>query len=221
MDYLHMSTRNRIVRGEEVPFAAAGIANAHFRRLAVKVTANTSNGSIANISNKSVGSPPSSSAAVGGCSDVPGTFGSIVVCTGGAECAQGMVAAAGLFGGWEMACRISVAYVRERAIAIGCPLAFTPPADDDAAMSQLCPVTCIAAGIEVQGCAVSPAAPPAPPTPPMSPPMPPLIPGPSGFTTVGTVAQLRAAIEAAPSGSALALFVPPGHVFYLEGSAIV
>eukprot|EP00966_Prymnesium_polylepis_P315094 7280948-Prymnesium_polylepis.1 len=51
--------------------------------------------------------------------------------------------------------------------------------------------------------------------------MPPLIPGPSGFTTVGTVAQLRAAIDAAPSGSALALFVAPGHVIYLEGSAIV
>eukprot|EP00966_Prymnesium_polylepis_P267080 6170267-Prymnesium_polylepis.1 len=51
--------------------------------------------------------------------------------------------------------------------------------------------------------------------------MPPLIPGPSGFTTVGTVAQLRAAIDVASSGSALALFVPPGQVLYLEGSAIV
>eukprot|EP00966_Prymnesium_polylepis_P332387 7387895-Prymnesium_polylepis.1 len=110
MDYVHMSTRNRIIRGEEVPFGAEGIANAHFRRLAAVATANMSNGSVANVSNgraTSAGSPPPLSAAVGGCSDVPGTFGSIALCTGGAECAQGMLAAAGLLGGWEVACRSS------------------------------------------------------------------------------------------------------------------
>eukprot|EP00966_Prymnesium_polylepis_P044056 1021300-Prymnesium_polylepis.1 len=97
MDYVHMSTRNRIVRGEEVTFAAEGIVNAHFRRLAVTATANMSNGSVANVSNRSAtsaSSPPPSSTAVGGCSDVPGTFGSIATCAGGAECAQGMLAAA-------------------------------------------------------------------------------------------------------------------------------
>eukprot|EP00966_Prymnesium_polylepis_P121168 2800458-Prymnesium_polylepis.1 len=97
MDYVHMSTRNRIVGGEEVPFAAERIVNAHFRRLAAEAMANMSNGSVANVSNRSVtsaGSPPPPSAAVGGCSDVPGTFGSIAICAGGAECAHGMLAAA-------------------------------------------------------------------------------------------------------------------------------
>eukprot|EP00966_Prymnesium_polylepis_P067197 1560101-Prymnesium_polylepis.1 len=116
MDYVHMPTRNRIVRGEEVPFAVEGIANAYFRRLATTATANNSNGSVANVSNRSAtsaGGPPPSSAAVGGCSDVPRSFGSIAICAGGAECAQGMVAAAGLLGSWEVACRSSVAHLRE------------------------------------------------------------------------------------------------------------
>eukprot|EP00966_Prymnesium_polylepis_P249526 5768909-Prymnesium_polylepis.1 len=52
VDYLHMSTRNRIVNGEEVPFFAHGIANAHFRRLAENVTANIS-GNGSNASNAS------------------------------------------------------------------------------------------------------------------------------------------------------------------------
>eukprot|EP00966_Prymnesium_polylepis_P215587 4992567-Prymnesium_polylepis.1 len=36
MDYLHISTRNRIVDGEEVTFTSDGIRNAHFRQLAVE-----------------------------------------------------------------------------------------------------------------------------------------------------------------------------------------
>eukprot|EP00966_Prymnesium_polylepis_P304233 7028900-Prymnesium_polylepis.1 len=132
-----------------------------------------------------------------------------------------MAAVAALLGGWAVACRSSVAQTGERAVAFGCPVAFTPPTADDVAMSQLCPATCLDAGIQVQGCALVPAAPPAPPTPPASPPMPPHVPGPSGFTTVGTTAQLREAIDDAPSGSMRALFLPPGQVFDLDGSPIV
>eukprot|EP00966_Prymnesium_polylepis_P068885 1600163-Prymnesium_polylepis.1 len=32
MDYVHLSTRNRIVGGEEVEFSAEGVSNDHFRR---------------------------------------------------------------------------------------------------------------------------------------------------------------------------------------------
>ena len=38
MDYLHLSTRNKIVAGEETTFNAAGVRNAHFRRLAAAAT---------------------------------------------------------------------------------------------------------------------------------------------------------------------------------------
>eukprot|EP00966_Prymnesium_polylepis_P025344 584630-Prymnesium_polylepis.1 len=217
-----MSTRNRIVRGEEVPFAAEGIANPHFRQLATEATANMSNGT--NMSRGSIAPTGASPSGAGGggsaCSDVPGTFTSIALCTGGAECAQGMAAGVALYGGWAATCGMSAKEFGQQATAAGCPIAFAPPASNDAPMSQLCPAACVDAGIEVQGCAVVPAAPPTPPLPPASPPMPPLVPGPSGFITVGTVTQLRAAIDAAPSGSALALFLPPGQVFYLKGSPI-
>ena len=42
VDYLRMSTLNRVYRGEEVTFDAAGIENAHFRRLARGAMANSS-----------------------------------------------------------------------------------------------------------------------------------------------------------------------------------
>eukprot|EP00966_Prymnesium_polylepis_P321752 7378050-Prymnesium_polylepis.1 len=69
MDYVHMSTRNRIVRGEEVPFAADGIADAHFRRLAATAMANASNASVGNVSDGSIalagGPSPSSTGGSG------------------------------------------------------------------------------------------------------------------------------------------------------------
>jgi hypothetical protein len=48
VDYVHLSTQNRIVRGEEVAFSAEGVQNAHFRRLVQDAT--TVNGSSLNCS---------------------------------------------------------------------------------------------------------------------------------------------------------------------------
>eukprot|EP00966_Prymnesium_polylepis_P074874 1736922-Prymnesium_polylepis.1 len=64
------------------------------------------------------GDPPSSAGGggIGTCPDVRGAFTSIVVCTGGAECIQGMPAAAALLGGWAATCSMSVAHFRERAL---------------------------------------------------------------------------------------------------------
>eukprot|EP00966_Prymnesium_polylepis_P060716 1408741-Prymnesium_polylepis.1 len=42
VDYVHMSTRNLIVGGEEMPFGPEGVSNLHFRRLA-QINATTSN----------------------------------------------------------------------------------------------------------------------------------------------------------------------------------
>eukprot|EP00966_Prymnesium_polylepis_P011952 274582-Prymnesium_polylepis.1 len=46
--------------------------------------------------------------------------------------------------------------------------------------------------------------------------MPPLIPGPAGFTTVSTMAQLRAAIDGAWSNDSVRLFLPPRSTLYVD-----
>eukprot|EP00966_Prymnesium_polylepis_P157293 3635305-Prymnesium_polylepis.1 len=51
--------------------------------------------------------------------------------------------------------------------------------------------------------------------------MPPLIPGPSGFTTVATPAQLQAAVNTTPPHDSLLLYLPPGSVFRLGGMPII
>eukprot|EP00966_Prymnesium_polylepis_P136020 3143203-Prymnesium_polylepis.1 len=43
IDYVHLSTRNRIVSGEEVAFSAKGVTNQHFRRLSMEATNVTAN----------------------------------------------------------------------------------------------------------------------------------------------------------------------------------
>eukprot|EP00966_Prymnesium_polylepis_P048065 1113297-Prymnesium_polylepis.1 len=57
--------------------------------------------------------------------------------------------------------------------------------------------------------------------PPLSPPPVPLIPAPEGFTTVATMDQLRAAINATVWLGTLALYLPPGSVLLLGGSPIL
>jgi hypothetical protein len=87
VSYVHISTMNRIINGEEVAFSASGLSNTHFRMLAEMAMTNRT--SVANASNISevdgtsptVDGPPH----IGedGCSDVPGAFSAISLCTGG------------------------------------------------------------------------------------------------------------------------------------------
>ena len=44
LDYVHLSTHNRIVGGTEVAFGAEGVTNEHFRRLVMQASANATNG---------------------------------------------------------------------------------------------------------------------------------------------------------------------------------
>ncbi|KAL1530192.1 hypothetical protein AB1Y20_001108 [Prymnesium parvum] len=132
MDYVHLSTQNRIVGGEETAFDAEGLVNEHFRRLVAM--ANCSNRSSNATSNSSNGSS-----------------------SGGNPSASP-------------------------------PLTSTPPSS---------------------------------PAPPAHPPMPPLIPAPNGFTSVGSLAQLRAAIKATPPGGQLRVFLPPDAEYRLGGEEIV
>eukprot|EP00966_Prymnesium_polylepis_P136877 3162805-Prymnesium_polylepis.1 len=39
MSYVHLSTRNKILDGEEVAFSTTGVSNAHFRRLVTNLDA--------------------------------------------------------------------------------------------------------------------------------------------------------------------------------------
>jgi hypothetical protein len=50
--------------------------------------------------------------------------------------------------------------------------------------------------------------------------MPPLIPGPPGFDTVGSIAQLRSAVSAAQPNASLSLYLPPSSRFELGGTPI-
>eukprot|EP00966_Prymnesium_polylepis_P084540 1957280-Prymnesium_polylepis.1 len=79
MEYLHMSTRNRIARGTEVPFTAEGIANEHFRQLATAALTNSTNGTNATDGGGGSGGDGdgSSPGGGGGCPDVPAAFDSI------------------------------------------------------------------------------------------------------------------------------------------------
>eukprot|EP00966_Prymnesium_polylepis_P230516 5334172-Prymnesium_polylepis.1 len=155
----------QVVHGDEQANTAGALktlANAHVRQLADVATASVSGGSVAH----TTGGPQArTGGSNGACSDVPGTFSSIVLCTGGAECIQGMAVGATLLGGWAAACGLSVAQFGQNMTTAGCPLAFAPPATSDTAMTMLCPAACLDAGIEVQGCAAAPSAPPAPPPP--------------------------------------------------------
>ena len=226
VDYVHWSTQNLIVDGKEVAgvIDPSRIPNAHFRRLAEEAAAEGANRSHTNLTTSSsqpAGTDDPTDAATapqaGACADVPDSFSTIALCTGSPECAEGVAAGFAILG--SGVCSDSIASFAAGATAVGCPFPFSPPADRDAPLYELCPSTCIAFGVAVPGCASSPA-PPTPPRPPSPPPMPPLVPGPMGFTTVATTAQLRWAIEATPPNGSLTLFIPPGSTLSLEGSAI-
>eukprot|EP00966_Prymnesium_polylepis_P135415 3130150-Prymnesium_polylepis.1 len=106
VDYLHMSTLNRIRSGEEVPFDAESIQNAHFRQLAQEAL--TRRDDLANQSNTTgtsdsakqanatwvpdVAAPPGPTA----CIDTSGAFASVELCVSGTECHHGITLAAGV-----------------------------------------------------------------------------------------------------------------------------
>eukprot|EP00966_Prymnesium_polylepis_P276997 6399690-Prymnesium_polylepis.1 len=104
MDYLHMSTFNRIVQGEEVVFDSKGITNEYFRRRALEAATNVTNSTAAwNASSQpaNAGLMP----AAEGCFDVGAAFETISSCTGGlTECPQAMGAAAAVFRGTATLC---------------------------------------------------------------------------------------------------------------------
>ena len=230
VDYVHMSTRNRIARGEEVAFNEHGLQNPHFRRLVTDAISASANGTGAtNGSNAShAGTLPLSEgsdapasgaggAPAGGCEDVAGAFTSIAVCTGGDTCSAGVAAAASLPAG---GCQMSIAAFNNAALDAGCPFPFTPQVSDTSAVYDLCPETCTKIGVMVEGCSGEPAAPPAAPSSPSPPPLPPLIPGPTGSLTVPTAEQMQDAIANVPRFGSLALFLVPGSFFALGGAAI-
>eukprot|EP00966_Prymnesium_polylepis_P218333 5053423-Prymnesium_polylepis.1 len=143
IDYLHMSTRNRILRGQEVAFDSHGIVNAHFRRLAAEAVAAAGN-STGNTSNTSNSSLPTDSVAptVDGddgddgaeqsscsgeaqerCTDVPAAWASVAGCLGGqTECVAGMNGLAPFYGGMCALCGASVSAVAAKALQVGCPI---------------------------------------------------------------------------------------------------
>eukprot|EP00966_Prymnesium_polylepis_P163143 3770543-Prymnesium_polylepis.1 len=124
------------------------------------------------------------------CNDISGIFASVAACVGNSECPSGLAAATSLFGSVAGVCQTNVGTYSAAASGGGCPFAFNPVGHaQDALLGQLCPATCVDAGVYIAGCTPSPS-PPASPVPPLPPPMPPLIPGPPGFDTVGSIAQL-------------------------------
>eukprot|EP00966_Prymnesium_polylepis_P186186 4315796-Prymnesium_polylepis.1 len=157
IDYLHMSTLNKIVGGQEVTFNAEGVSNTHFRRLAEE-SANMTSVNSTNATNHpnttqvSGDSPPSSSppssnlppsstspSSTSGCSDVPNAFATIEVCTAGSACYNGLVVGGALFGGVSGACQTSMAIYAAAAMATGCILPFTTTvADREDSLLELC-----------------------------------------------------------------------------------
>eukprot|EP00966_Prymnesium_polylepis_P172155 3980617-Prymnesium_polylepis.1 len=134
------------------------------------------------------------------CTDASDAFSSISACTFGAACANGLAAGVPAFGSVACTCQATVAQFTVAASAAGCPLPFTTTVANGAPLSELCPETCMSAGAHVASCTTtssplppalpSPISPPPLPSPISPPPAPPNVPGPSGFATVATVAQL-------------------------------
>eukprot|EP00966_Prymnesium_polylepis_P174746 4044084-Prymnesium_polylepis.1 len=216
VDYVHLSTRNKIVSGEEVTFNGQGIPNPHFRQMVEESGGNETNGS----SSANVTSAVTHGHRTG-CADAEDAFASIHICTGGSGCDMGMSSGAATFGGWSIVCGSSVSQIIAFTNHAGCSVTFTPPAyaAQTTLMYELCPTTCANAGFLVPGCSLSPM-PPSAPYPPKPPPMPPLIPGPDEFSTVATAAQLRDSIAATPPNGSLNLYLPQGTIMFLEGIPI-
>ena len=174
-----------------------------------------------------------------GCDDVAGAFASLVSCLGYPtlqECSAMLqidsVVVQNTFGNSVVeACQQTVARWQAHAAGFGC--SFAPLAANDAPISQLCPVTCANAGVQVAHCAPSPppalppSSPPLPlppwsaPTPPADPPPPsPLMPPLSPAIVVTTTSELRAAVAAVPRGENATLSLPQGGTFPLGGAPI-
>ncbi|KAL3904217.1 MAG: hypothetical protein SGPRY_011371, partial [Prymnesium sp.] len=154
----------------------------------------------------------------GECCDTAEVFSTIGICAGGNSCSNGIPTAGVLVGSAELACGLTVEEMDAAADSFGCPLPFEPPVPRTTLLSVLCPRSCSSAGVVLAGCTESPPSPPVPPTPP---PLPPLTPAPSGFTTVATVWQLRALLAAADGSDTLSIYIPPGSIFFLDGSSLV